>query len=89
MGASAPFFSGGVMDIEKLIEREITENNRASAYYAKLMREAHNKYAQLNAYDLQNHKCRLQQEINLFGSSFRTLAGIVVIENLLSERGTA
>lgn len=77
------------MDIDKLIAQEIPELNQSTRYYEKMLREAHLKYASLDSYTLLNHARRIETEARYFGSSFRTVAGLVVIKNLLQERATS
>lgn len=73
------------MDIEAII-LNLKEEGRASKYFERVLREAHEKYVDLDTFNLQKHELRITQEIRLFGPSFRATAGILVIQTLLSER---
>jgi len=77
------------MDIDDLVRKKTQGNEVSSIYFAKLLREAHNKYANLSNYELDCHARRIKQEIRFFGHSFRAAAGLHIIKLLLEERSDA
>lgn len=76
------------MDIDDFINKRIKGNPVSARYYDKMAREAYNKYVDFDTFELQCHQQRIMQEERLFGSTFRTSAGLQIINTLLSERAT-
>jgi hypothetical protein len=76
------------MDIEAFIRDRNKGNPISARYFDKMAREAYNKYVSFDTFELQCHQQRIQQEERLFGSTFRTTAGLQIINVLLSERTT-
>lgn len=73
------------MNADELIA-SLGDGKTSTPYFKKMVTEALEKYSFLDTYTLRSHEKRLNKELELFGVTFRVVAGLHVINEILKER---